>query len=66
MADEKNLLPDPGIIVNAISKATMGHSVGEAVSHLLSTMEAQVRAQFKSCGICRGQSNTGAGFLRNL
>jgi hypothetical protein len=29
-------------------------------------MAAQVRAQVRSCGICGGQSDTGAGFLQVL
>jgi hypothetical protein len=39
-----------------------GHT--QAVSPWLPTAAAQVRAQVRSCGICGGQSRTGAGFLR--
>jgi hypothetical protein len=36
------------------------------VSRLLLTAAARVRARVKSCGIRRGQSGAGAGFLRVL
>jgi hypothetical protein len=38
----------------------------QAVSHWLPTAAARVRSHFRSCGICGGQSGTGAGFLRVL
>jgi hypothetical protein len=38
----------------------------QAVSRLLPTAAAGVRPQVISCGICGGQSNTGACFLRVL
>jgi hypothetical protein len=38
----------------------------EAVSRRLPTAAARVRFQVRSCGICGGQSGTGAGFLRVL
>jgi hypothetical protein len=34
------------------------------VSHRLPTAAARVRAQVGSCGICGGQSGSGAAFLR--
>jgi hypothetical protein len=36
------------------------------VSRRLPTAEARVRAQVRLCGICGGQSGTGADFLRVL
>jgi hypothetical protein len=38
--------------------------VDQAVSRQLSTSVGQVRPQVKSCGICDGQSGSGAGFHR--
>jgi hypothetical protein len=43
-----------------------GRAIAQAVSHRLPTAAARVRAQFKLCGICGGQSGTEAGFLRVL
>jgi hypothetical protein len=40
--------------------------MAQAVSHLLPTAAARVRAQVRSCGICGEQSGIGAGFLRVL
>jgi hypothetical protein len=45
---------------------TYGRAIAQPVSHWLPTAAAQVRARVRSCGICRGQSGTGAGFLRVL
>jgi hypothetical protein len=36
------------------------------LGHIGPSAVAQVRAQVRSCGICGGQSGTGAGFLRAL
>jgi hypothetical protein len=43
-----------------------GRALAQAVSRRLPTAAARVRAQFRSCGICGGQNDTGAGFLRVL
>jgi hypothetical protein len=40
--------------------------LAQAVSRRLPTAAARVRAQVRSCGICGGQSGTGADFLRVL
>jgi hypothetical protein len=44
----------------------MGRSIAQAVSRWLPTAAARVRARVWSCGICGGQSDAGAGFLRVL
>jgi hypothetical protein len=43
-----------------------GRVLAQAVSRWLHTAAARVRAQVRHCGICGGQSGTGAGFLRVL
>jgi hypothetical protein len=40
-----------------------GRVIAQAVSRRLPIAAARVRAQVRSCGICGGQSGTGAGFL---
>jgi hypothetical protein len=45
---------------------TTGRGIAQAVSRLLPTVVAGVRAWVRSCGIYGGQSGTGAGFLRVL
>jgi hypothetical protein len=40
----------------------LGRAMAQAVSRWPFTTEAQVRARFDPCGICGGQSGTGAGF----
>jgi hypothetical protein len=44
----------------------LGRAIAQAVSRRLPTAAARVPAPVKSCGICGGQSGTGAGFLRVL
>jgi hypothetical protein len=43
-----------------------GRAIAQAVSRWLPTVAARVRDRIMSCGICGGQSGTGAGFLRVL
>jgi hypothetical protein len=45
---------------------TQGPAIGQAVSRWLPNAAARVRAHVVSCGICGGQNETGAGFLRVL
>jgi hypothetical protein len=45
--------------------APSGRAVAQAFSRWLSTAAARVRAR-AACGVCGGQSGTGAGFLRVL
>jgi hypothetical protein len=44
----------------------MGLTIAQAVSLWLPTAVVRVRAWVCSCGICGGQSGSGAGFLRVL
>jgi hypothetical protein len=44
----------------------VGNAKSQAISRQLHTLPARVRAQGRSCGICGGQSGTGAGFFRVL
>jgi hypothetical protein len=44
----------------------IGRAIARTASRRLPTAEARVRAQVKSCVICCGRSDTGAGFLRVL
>jgi hypothetical protein len=44
----------------------IGRAIAHAVSRRLPKAAARIRAQGRSCGICGGQSGTGAGVLRVL
>jgi hypothetical protein len=43
-----------------------GRAIAQVVSRWLPTAAARVRSQVRSCGICGGQSGTGASFLQVL
>jgi hypothetical protein len=45
-------------------RQSLGRATAQAVSRQFPTAAARVRAQVRSCGVCGGQSVTGAGFLR--
>jgi hypothetical protein len=51
---------------NQLTQALPGRAIAQAVSRRFPTSAAPVRALVRSCGICGGQSGTGAGFLREL
>jgi hypothetical protein len=44
----------------------VGRAIAQEVSHRLCTAAARIQGRVRSCGICGGQSGTGAGFLRVL
>jgi hypothetical protein len=52
--------------LRSVLRGTTGRAIAQAVSRWLSTAAARVRSQIRACGICGGQSGTGAGFLRVL
>jgi hypothetical protein len=62
--DPRNMLQ--ATRVTAVSLLSIGRAVAQTVSHRLPTAAARVRDLVRSCGICGGQSGTGAGFLRVL
>jgi hypothetical protein len=39
-------------------------AIAQAISRWLPNSASRVRAKVRTCGVCGGQSNTGAGFLR--
>jgi hypothetical protein len=47
-------------------RGRLGRAIAQAVSRRFPTAAAQVRAQVRSCGICGGQSGTGADLLQVL
>jgi hypothetical protein len=42
---------------------SLGRAIAQAVSRWLLTAAVRVRSRVRSCGICGGQSRSGAGFL---
>jgi hypothetical protein len=42
-----------------------GHAVAQAECRRLPTMAAWVRAQVRSCGVCRGQSDTSVSYANH-
>jgi hypothetical protein len=44
--------------------SNQGRAIAQVVSRRFTTVAARVRAWVRSCGICGGQSSTGAGYLR--
>jgi hypothetical protein len=49
-----------------LTTAEPGRATAQAVSRRLPTAAPRIRAKVTSCGICGGQSGTGASFLRVL
>jgi hypothetical protein len=49
-----------------LRQLSIGRAIAQAVNRRLPNAEARVRDQVKSCEICGGQSDTGAGSLRML
>jgi hypothetical protein len=55
-----------GTFLFDIVKIKIGRAIAQAVSRRFPSAVTRVRAQVRSCGICGGQSGTGAVFLRVL
>jgi hypothetical protein len=47
-----------------VSYVVGGHAIAQVVSCWLPTAVVRVRSQVRSCGICGGQSGSGAGFSK--
>jgi hypothetical protein len=54
------------LILSSYLHLGLGRAIAQAVSRRLPTAVIRVRSPVKSCGICGGQSGTGAGFLQVL
>jgi hypothetical protein len=48
------------------TELTKGRAIAQAVIRWLPTAAARVQTRVQACGICGGQSGSGAGFLRVL
>jgi hypothetical protein len=61
----RNISPRASVSDIILTKV-VARAIAQAVSRRLPTAVARVRAWVRSCGICGGQSGTGAGFLQVL
>jgi hypothetical protein len=63
-----NVTSSPSLRATRASKTIqmLGRAIAQVFSRRVPTAVAQVRARFRSCGICGGQSGTGTGFLQVL
>jgi hypothetical protein len=52
-------------VLPTLPRTKIGRAVAQAISRWLPTAAARVRVR-AACGVCGGQSGTGAGFLRVL
>jgi hypothetical protein len=60
------IVPVPSSSCTRIKNATSGRAEAQAVSCRLPISAGWVRTWFRSCGICGGQSGTGAGIFQIL
>jgi hypothetical protein len=72
--EKRKILPLPGLELQSVDRPVRsqslyplrkGRAVAQAVSRWLLTAATRVRV-LAACGVCGGQSSTGAGFLRVL